>query len=471
MRALAIAASLVGLAVLAFFAFDPSYQQMRDDRARYERDLQLLDLARREQLLAVDAVGSRLVLGGLAVAAVLVAVIAVDAYLHRRRPLVQFDDAGRLPVARSSLVAGGYDGLLVGSAAAAHQVAALRAVHQPGQSPHSVSAHYAPHLAYSYDNAVSVAPGAAGELVGAAVGLPVAPSWSSLRAGGWSPSPDRMLLGYSADGALYGSVDALLSTAIAGRPGQGKSTLLRFIYAQLRCIGAEAEVWDLHGSIAEDVRGCRSADTVADIEASARRVISLLDERIKSRSYVPHLILIDEWPSLALASRDAVKAAARIVLEGRKRGMYALIAGQGLPADRFGGSLVRDALSSRYVFKTSAAQARMAGLVGDEAALVSTLMPGFAVLAGPVDTQIVAIPEVLPADLEVFAEVAPEVPEVLEVAVPPALVLSSDQLVAEVQRRAAAGEAKTLTIRSLWLVSGGRRFREASQYYDRVVGQ
>src|SRR5205814_1244891 len=58
--------------------------------------------------------------------------------------------------------------------------------------------------------------------------LPTAPSFSSLLDRGYTPSPERMLLGYSSQAPLYGKITDLLSVAIAGRPGQGKSTLLRF---------------------------------------------------------------------------------------------------------------------------------------------------------------------------------------------------------------------------------------------------
>ena len=60
---------------------------------------------------------------------------------------------------------------------------------------------------------------------------------------------------------------------------------------------------------------------------------------------------------------------------------------------------MRDALSSRYIFRTSAAQARIAGLEKDHAGLVAALRPGLAVLAGPVEPQIVAIPQTTVADL------------------------------------------------------------------------
>lgn len=237
--------------------------------------------------------------------------------------------------------------------------------------------------------------------------LPTAPPLAEILAGGFQPTIDRVLLGYGSEGPIYGPVSALLSTAIAGRPNQGKSTLLRLVYAQLLRAGGSVAIYDPHGSILDDV-GAAPARLVAssgrELDDAAAWLDGELEHRLDlyrkgQRVFQPLLNLCDEFPVISLASPTLVKAAGRVVLEGRKVGMYALISGQGLPAEQFNGRLVRDALSSRYVFKTSAAEARRAGLSGDAAKLVEGLSPGRAMLDGPIMPAIVAIPNTTAADL------------------------------------------------------------------------
>lgn len=475
MKALFALGALAVVLLVGLVAFDPSYQKMRDDQAWYEAQQQQLDIANRRlqleerQQQSGSVVATSVALNYLLLAAAAAAVaVSVHAYYVRRSPLVRPDARGLLPVGRDELL---LSSALAGELARLNQqVAALRAVHQvPVPS----------HLTYSPRIASSVAPGAAGALtapsVGAAPELPVAPSWASLVTSGFAPASDRLLLGYAAAGPLYGSVSDLLSTAIAGRPGQGKSTLLRFVYVQVAALGGSSVVWDLHGSIAGDVPGAQVCETVEQIERSSSTLLLELDERIKGRVSSPaRLILVDEWPALALASRSAGKSVARLVLEGRKVGMYVLIAGQGLPADRFGGSLVRDALSSRYVFRTSANQARMAGLERDAADLVLDLTPGRAVLAGPVEPQIVAIPETTVRDVEVITR-ASSVQDAIPaepVELNNSAYESPELTIQLIQRLREKGHGKNAIIELVCGVrpGGSRAYRQASNRYDELLG-
>jgi nucleoside-triphosphatase THEP1 len=228
-----------------------------------------------------------------------------------------------------------------------------------------------------------------------------------------------MLLGYTSDGPLYGSIDALLSTAIAGRPGQGKSTLLRGVYWQVRRIGGDVGILDPHGSILDDVQGAGArfvASTGSELDQAGALLVEELERRLEAyrrgrRDFSPLLVLADELPVLSLSSKPAVEAIGRIILEARKVGAYVLVSGQGLPADRMGGRLVRDALSSRFIFKTSADEARRCGLGGDAARLVLDLRPGVAILDGPCDPQPVAVPNCTAQDLAALVEVRARAPE------------------------------------------------------------
>ncbi len=246
-------------------------------------------------------------------------------------------------------------------------------------------------------------PDAASSLIPQPSSLPTAPPFAQLLAR-WRPSQTQMLLGYGAGGPIYGGLGNLLSVAIIGRPNQGKSTLLRCVYLQCRIVGAEVIVWDLHGSIVDDLPGAAAYLTVADIQRSAKFVEHELSRRIDNhlRAERPLMLLLDEAPILFQSLPDALAIASRIVLEGRKFQMFALIASQGMPASLFNGSLVRDAFSSRYAFQTTMDQARLIGFDKEHARLVEDLPPGVALLNGPVRTQAVAIPDTTEADVKIF---------------------------------------------------------------------
>ncbi len=249
--------------------------------------------------------------------------------------------------------------------------------------------------------------------------LPHAPTFAQLVLEGFHARTDRMLLGFGVDGPIYGGIDNLLSTAIAGRPGQGKSTTLRMVYAQCLQIGADVMLLDPHGSIAGDVQSGPSqlvASTGAELDDAAAWLSGELERRLSTyrageRSFRPLLVMADEMPVIALSSKAAVQALGRVVLEARKVGGYALISGQGLPASNFGGRLVRDALSSRIIHKTTAAEGLRAGLDKTAAQMLEHLRPGYAILDGPTIPQIVAIPLTTADDLSKLSYVPAFQPE------------------------------------------------------------
>ena len=244
-------------------------------------------------------------------------------------------------------------------------------------------------------------------VVDAAPPLPTAQPFSTIVR---EIAPGHLILGYNLAGKVVGDITDLLSTAIVGRPGTGKTTALRFCTAQVLRIGGQALLMDPHGSIADelsDVLEC--AEDGGDISRMAEKLEQMLDHRLALRRQgqritEPLLLLADEWPVISRLCTRAIEIAGRIVLEGRKVQMFALISGQGLPSEQLGGSLVRDALSSRYVFLTTTMQARMAGLDSETAkALLGQLEvagPGYAILASAKrKAEVIAIPQTTVADM------------------------------------------------------------------------
>jgi len=261
-----------------------------------------------------------------------------------------------------------------------------------------------------------------------ALPAPTAPAWAEVLQT-FQPSQDRLLLGYGTSGAIFGGLPDLLSVAIVGRPGSGKTNLLRVIAEQATMAGVAVYAWDMHDSM-----GVAHAETYTEpreIAASAGRIIAELEARRRNgRGRTPVLLMADELPLLSAAVPAAAPALKRIVLEGRKYGIFALLAMQGAAASLFdSGTLTRDALSTRFVFACSPAEARRSGLDAETARMAPGLPVGRAILDGravraPV---VVALPfapaqasttrGVEPARIEAAAAAASPAPEAAPVAV------------------------------------------------------
>lgn len=249
------------------------------------------------------------------------------------------------------------------------------------------------------DNAVNALPAGRDELAGRV------PTFAELLRT-WRPTRDKMLLGIGQDGTpRYCPLDALLSTGIVGMPGSGKSTVLRFHYLQCLLIGARVIVWDLHRTIVTSLPGAEAFTDLEAINRSALHVFKMLQDRIVRGRYddQPIMFLTDEFNLLAPQSDEVVDTLGRIILEGRKIQMYAMISGQGLPARLFRSSTPRDALSSRFVLHTTTRQANIVGLDRDALPWVVKLRPGSAVVDGPIDPEVLYIPNTTENDVRLLA--------------------------------------------------------------------
>lgn len=316
--------------------------------------------------------------------------------------------------------------------------------------------------------------------------------------GVWKPSLKEMLLGFGNNGPIYCTIDDMLSIAVVGRPKTGKTTILRFIYAQCLMIGAEVMVWDLHRNLVKDLPGSNAYTQLDQIEAAAEHAETLMRTRLKFEVYddTALMILIDEWPLLARAS-DAIKeTVGHIVLEGRKVNIFLMVSGQGFPANLFGGSLVRDAFNSRYVCHTSTKQAEMTGLDKEYVPMVRNLPRGYAVLDGSAvrDPQIVAIPNTTKEDVTALITTSAryqkatsttsgatsaegeatsgEVDAAMRVEVVSEVGGEVDALKRERVRemlKQQIGASKI--IREVWGVSGGDAYQRAAREYSAVVAQ
>ena len=319
-------------------------------------------------------------------------------------------------------------------------------------TPGGIVALPAPALASRREAAAITAPAA----ITAAPLLPSAAAWSELRTT-FTPTADRLLLGVSLDGPVYGRLTDLLSILIVGRPGTGKTTLLRLLAEQAIEAGATVVAWDLHNDMRLD--GVELCTDEATIGASAAAIMTELDARRRNGRGQPVVVMVDELPLLARAVPEASTAMRRILLEGRKFAVYGLIAGQGASADLFdGGRLVRDATASRFVFRTSTAEARRAGLERTEAITTNTLPTGVCVLDGACVQRptVVSIPR-LDAPRQLPGSTSGTLPgsgsstEVLP---------GSGSSMSEAVKLVRSGHTPTAALRMTYGVNGGRRYAD-----------
>lgn len=207
------------------------------------------------------------------------------------------------------------------------------------------------------------------EEVGLPIRLPIAPAFRDMC---HLITPTRLVLCWTLDGPCYGTVQDLLSMAIIGLPGRGKTTALTYYVAMLLKSGAEVHVWDPHGSLSDlgDLARLHYADDLDDISATIPGLLDELQERrdlYKRTKAVKHplLLLVDELPVIGQYASRHNKAIfdliEKFVLEARKWNCYFIGAGQSTDAEILP-TRVTENLSSRIVFFSSDRRARMVGL-------------------------------------------------------------------------------------------------------------
>lgn len=305
------------------------------------------------------------------------------------------------------------------SISAGYQVQALRAVHQPGQTPQSLT--YSPHMAYKGLE------GAAPALLPAALDDQAdavdTPSMLDLLDAGQIGRGKKLILGYEGGRALMGSWLDLYATATAGLPGTGKTTSQRFFAAQTALHGARFVVCDPHYGAADDslaatldplrsIALCEPASEPKTILEAVKYVADIGKQRVtgKDRDQTPIILWVDELTSLLGRSDVGAELAELledIVQQYRKKGVYVSASGQIWTAARTTSEL-RDSFASVLCHRMKRSQARLL-LPTDEAARVERLHTGQAVLWRTNGmTSIVTIPNTTADDVREVADLLTE---------------------------------------------------------------
>lgn len=286
------------------------------------------------------------------------------------------------------------------AAVQAHYAVQVLAARYQVPVPHTLT--YSPHTSQTAPRAADVAHEAQASAL-TALGAPVAAepvrasSFAELLEQNEVGKGNPLLLGVDlASGEqVHGSWLDLYSTAVAGLPGQGKTTSQRFLAAQSALHGARFVVCDPHAGAADDSLGatldplrstylCDVADNEAAILDAVRYVADIGEKRIHGQddSRTPVILWLDEATRLLAHSKigpELGELLERIAQQYRKRFVYASISGQIWTADRSGGSALRDSLASVLAHRMKRNQARLI-LPTAEAQQVERLEPGRALL-------------------------------------------------------------------------------------------
>ena len=169
--------------------------------------------------------------------------VLLDAYAQRRRALVAPDGAGLVPLPRGFVESDPRAAVALLSEYASTRGEARIAAARTPMLPQTLT--YAPHYSARNDRPPEEPPALA-------EARPV-PSFGELLSRGELGQGRPVVLGYLPSGEpVTGGIEAMVSTAIAGVSGSGKTTTLRFLTAQLALKGAKFAVLDPHAAAGDE---------------------------------------------------------------------------------------------------------------------------------------------------------------------------------------------------------------------------
>ena len=194
----------------------------------------------------------------------------------------------------------------------------------------------------------------------------------------------RILLGFDGDGPIWLSVDELLSVAMAGNSGRGKSKALLWLTLQLIRQGVTVIVLDGKGDLRRWLGTHHAvAYTPAEIRQSVDSLIVEADWRLEQASsdadatFKPVLAVIDELDLVAGRYGRTVDLIERLTKKTRSVNVHGIYSNQSVPADLVGGVATRGVIVSRICLYCDDEAARMIGVRANNgaAALLQQLAP------------------------------------------------------------------------------------------------
>lgn len=371
--------ALGAIAIVAFvLMIGPGVQERQADHNQYmERRERLdlysreLDLERKEALQGINiAAAASMTTLGVVIAFVIGAIVV---YWGGKRahatvtPLVKPDKMGRLPVSREALTQGDYDRVV-------HRVYELlavaeveRAVHQPGQTPHSYSPKIDVKPARETPTIIDAVP-----TQNTDVTVPTFHELLQTNQIGPSATGQRqpIILAYGDEGAITGDWRMIYSTGLGGLQGSGKTWTAAYLITQSALNGAKLVICDPHAeddeSLATRVAPLKSAFLcdIADDEQSIIDALSLADDVLQRRKKgnpdrTPLIVAVDEWTALRRGklAEKLPKIIEDFSTEGRKLQCHVMLLGQRWDKQSVGD--FRNTLASSFVHRMRSEEARM----------------------------------------------------------------------------------------------------------------
>lgn len=345
MKKLLIIIGIAGVLLLAG-AGGPVHDDLAEQRAwdAYAREQQF----RMQYAPMLDAAALVWNIAPAALALVL-AVVALDFYAQRRRPLVRLDPAG-LTIEREKLRDTNGAILLIQKELMElrQEVAAIAAANQP-----PAHLNYAPRYEYS---GTATPPGAPAASAGGAL-----PPVTDLGTLDFRPTRESILLALADSGErITVPVSKLMHVALVGATGGGKSNGMRLILPQLQAVGARVVLANPHHAdidpeTGEDwrpiVRRLERPPAVKtrDIDNLIGELIDEMDRRLERRARgvavgAPLFLAIDELPVIAESIPKVFDRLGRLLREGRKVHVLVMGATQSALVKVLGGdSAIREA--------------------------------------------------------------------------------------------------------------------------------
>src|SRR5215469_617035 len=181
-------------------------------------------------------------------------------------------------------------------------------------------------------------------------------AFSDLLKTGWRPSLDQIYLGTKQSGEhIFVPVAKLWHVALAGATGHGKSSLMRLLMAQLCSLQLSVVLLNPHYTIYdldqdEDwtpftpylKRDPLECAEMANIETMLRWMATdLLPRRIERKrrgqsAGKPFFFILDEFPDIKDEIKDAPALISKLLRQGRKYGIYLIVASQGYDVKTLG---------------------------------------------------------------------------------------------------------------------------------------
>ncbi len=241
--------------------------------------------------------------------------------------------------------------------------------------------------------------------------IPQRGTWESVKSG---VRAGHYFLGWTVQGELWGSLEALLTMFAAGQQGFGKTGLARLLVLQAKMTGAEVVIWDWYNDIAREAKDylAHCYYEADDVEQSAQSIAALMEERhtlykTGKQLVFPELFIVgDEWGQYEGACPMAKKVISDGLEWGRKVGTRFYISSVRLPAKSVGPALSKGNVATTFVFITSTQAASQFEITGAQGELLMRALfkagKGYCIIRSArlgLEGSILALPEIKP---EVF---------------------------------------------------------------------